>query len=254
VARATIITGNWKMYKTTEQAAEFVESLTSKLEPSQARLFVAAPFTTIASLKEKVAESGLPIVVGAQNMNDASEGAFTGEIAAVMVKEAGAEFVLLGHSERRHIFGEDDAFINKKVLRAMAEGITPVLCVGETLAQREAEETFSVVARQLAEGLQGVTDAQGLILAYEPVWAIGTGKVATPQDAEAVHAHLRKKMAELFGDEVAEQTVIQYGGSVKPENASALMAEKNIDGLLIGGASLDADSFSEIVKQCGQAL
>lgn len=254
--RIPVITANWKMHKTIEQALHFLESLAPKIGSSQVRLFLAAPFTAIYNLNKSVKELSLPIVIGGQNMNDVSEGAFTGEIAALMLKEAGAAFVLLGHSERRHLFGEGDAFINKKVLRAIEEMLLPVLCVGENLKEREAGKTFEVVERQIKEGLKGVDkfSAANLMIAYEPVWAIGTGRVATPAEAQSVHHFCRNILAELFGKSVAEQIVIQYGGSVKAENARALILQDDIDGFLVGGASLEVDSFYQIIKECEELV
>lgn len=254
--RAPVITGNWKMYKTIEQAFQFLESLPAKIGQSQVRVFLAVPFTAIYQVKKKIQELSLPITIGAQNMNDASEGAFTGEIAAVMLQEAGADFVLLGHSERRRLFGETDSFVNKKVLRALSQGITPTLCIGESIEERNAGQTFDVVRRQVMQGLMNIDKNQAakVMLAYEPVWAIGTGQVATAAQAQEVHRFCREVMHELFDSEVANKVIIQYGGSVKPENAMQLLAQEDVDGFLVGGASLDVDSFSEIIKNCGTVL
>lgn len=249
-SRPAVISGNWKMYKTIEEAKTFVETLAPLMEKSQATVYLAVPFTAIQPVAELVKELGIPLVIGGQNMNDASEGAFTGEIAAKMLIEAGAKFVILGHSERRHIFKESDEFINKKVRRALTDGIQPVLCIGETLYEHERRETKKVLRDQLLNSLKWVTrrDIKKMIVAYEPVWAIGTGKVAEPSDAQDAHAFIREVVKKKWGNEAAEQLVIQYGGSVKPENASDLLQQPDVDGLLVGGASLSAESFSKIIN------
>jgi len=249
-SRSTVIAGNWKMYKTIDEAKAFVETLAPLIEKSQATVYLAVPFTAIHATAQLVKALDAPIVIGAQNMNDATEGAFTGEIAARMLKDAGAQFVILGHSERRHIFNESNDFINKKVKRALEDAIQPILCIGETLTQREEGETEAVLREQLLGSLEGVSSDALLkmLVAYEPVWAIGTGKVAHPDDAQAAHAHVRGVLAENWGDEVANQIVIQYGGSVKPDNAADLLSKPDVDGLLVGGASLSADSFSKIIN------
>ncbi len=243
--RPLIIVGNWKMYKTIDEACEFIKTLAPLIEKSQAAVYLAVPFTAI----QAAAEITPTITVGAQNMSDATEGAFTGEIAARMLKEVRAQFVILGHSERRHLFHESNAFINRKVHRALQEGIQPLLCVGETLEQRERNEVREVLKEQIFQSLEGVTKEQmgEVLLAYEPVWAIGTGKVATPEQAQETHALCREIVAEAWGKRVANKVVIQYGGSVKPDNAKALLSEPDIDGLLVGGASLTAPSFNEII-------
>ncbi len=249
-SRPTVIAGNWKMYKTIDEAKAFVETLAPLIGKSQATVYLAVPFTAIQPAAKYAEELGAPITIGAQNMNDASEGAFTGEIAARMLKDAGAHFVILGHSERRHIFQETNAFINKKVKRALEDSLQPILCVGETLDQREAGETEAVLKEQLTGSLEGVLPEElvKMIIAYEPVWAIGTGKVAHPDDAQSAHAFIRGVIEEGWGKEAADRIVIQYGGSVKPENADDLLAQPDVDGLLVGGASLSADSFSKIIN------
>jgi len=253
--RPIVVTGNWKMYKTVSQAAQFVETLAPLICASQVRINLAVPFTAIYPTKELVKKLTASLGVGAQNMNDAQEGAFTGEIAAEMLSEAGADFVVLGHSERRHIFHESNEFIQKKVQRALKEGLPLVLCVGETLEQREKGETESVVKEQLLAGLLDVDEAsmEQITLAYEPVWAIGTGKVAEAADAQAVHAFCREQIAEKWGKNVANQMVIQYGGSVNVENAATLIEQPDIDGLLIGGASLKAQTFAKIIDLCEES-
>jgi triosephosphate isomerase (TIM) len=237
MARTPLIVGNWKMYKTIPEAVEFVETLAPLVADSQAEVYLAVPYTAIAPAVE--AAAGSNIVIGAQNMNDSTEGAFTGEIAARMLVDAGAKFVVLGHSERRHVFGETDAFVNAKVKRAIADGLRPIVCVGETFEQREAGETNEVLQMQLEGSLAGIEELGDLVVAYEPVWAIGTGHSATPKQAQKEHALLRKL--------VGKQTLL-YGGSVNPENAAVLMAQPDIDGVLVGGASLSEISFSKIVK------
>ncbi len=246
--RECVITGNWKMYKTIEEAKQFAGTLSPQIPSSQARVCLAVPFTAIYSTVNYCKEISSTIGIGAQNMNDATEGAFTGEIAAKMLKEAGAEFVILGHSERRHLFNESDEFINKKVKRALTEGLQPVLCVGETCDERDAGKMHEVVEKQLLGSLEGVSDLGNLMLAYEPVWAIGTGKTATPDDAEEAHLFCRTVIAKKWGEEAAAKLVIQYGGSVKGSNAKELLREENVDGLLVGGASLSPQSFLEIVN------
>jgi len=245
VIQPTII-GNWKMYKTAAQAVEFIRALKTMIV-NNSQVWLAVPFTAIhAAVKEA---AGSDIVIGAQNMNSAKEGAFTGEIAGIMLKDAGAKFVLLGHSERRQHFHETNEQIAAKVKRALLDGITPVLCVGETESQRESgyEE---VLKEQILEGFKHVEkeDADKVILAYEPVWAIGTGKTATPDIAEETQKYCRSVLAEHFGKRASNSMPILYGGSVKPETMSALMKEKDINGVLVGGASLDPKTFSQIVN------
>jgi len=209
---------------------------------------VCPPSTDILAVHEMV--SGSKIKIGGQNMYYEDEGAFTGEVSADMLKDAGCDYVVLGHSERRHVFGETDEQINKKVLKAIAKGLIPIFCVGEKLEQREAGKTEEVVGNQVKAGLAGVEikNAEDLVIAYEPVWAIGTGVTATPEQAEEVHQYVRKLLVEIYGDTLAQQIRIQYGGSVKPANADELLGQPNIDGALVGGASLDPDSFSAIIK------
>lgn len=249
MARRQIIAGNWKMYKTIPEAVAFVERLAPRASVSQAELYLAVPFTAISSAAQVALGSGLKI--GAQNMHDAEEGAFTGEVAGRMLVDAGATFVLLGHSERRHLFGESNEVIRSKVARAFEVGLQPILCVGERLEERQAGRAQEVVAEQLTAclaGLRGKKKLAQLVVAYEPVWAIGTGETATPEQAEEMHRFCRSVVAERFGAEVAEGLPILYGGSVKPSNAAELLALDEIDGVLVGGASLDPDSFLAIVE------
>ena len=238
------------MYKTIEEAAQFVEALPPLIKQSPLSGYLALPFTALRSTAELVKEIDAPIVIGAQNMNDVSEGAFTGEISAKMLKNAGAEFVILGHSERRHIFHESNSFINKKVKKAVAEDLQPILCIGETLEQRESGKVEETLKSQLLESLKGISaeDLEKVVLAYEPVWAIGTGKVAEADDAEKAHLFCRQVIAENWSQEDADVISILYGGSVKPDNAGALLSESDIDGLLVGGASLSPENFSQIIN------
>ncbi len=236
------------MYKTAREASAYLEDLIPLIEGSKAKLFLAVPYTSITSAA-KVAK-GTDVTVGAQNMNDAREGAFTGEIAALMLKEAGAEFVLLGHSERRNVFGETNEFVQRKVVRALQDDLIPILCVGETLKEREAGETEAALQKQIEECLEGVPkeEAEKLILAYEPVWAIGTGKTATPEMAQEAHAFCRKCLGDLFGKKKADLIPILYGGSVNEKNAEELTSEEDIDGVLVGGASLDPEKLAQIAR------
>lgn len=259
--RQPVIAGNWKMYKSIEEGVAFVKALIPLIsfsedlpESSQPKVYLAVPFTCIKAIGK--AARGSRIVVGAQNMNDASEGAFTGEIAARMLKEVGARFVILGHSERRIYFHEDNACINRKVKRALTDGLQPILCVGETLELYEAGKSKETVEKQLAECLAGLSAEQiaSCIIAYEPVWAIGSGRTATPEMAQQIHHACRQFIQNQWGADVAEKVVIQYGGSVKPQNAAQLMEQKDIDGLLVGGASLSLDLFSQIVNYNRHAI
>ena len=212
------------------------------------RLAVCPPFVYLKDAAAALAGSN--IAVGAQNMYVEDEGAFTGEVSGRMLLDAGCRLVILGHSERRHVMGESDAFINRKVLKALALGLEPILCVGEKLEEREAGRTESVVTGQLKAGLAGVEAGRmdKVVIAYEPVWAIGTGKTATPEQAEEVHKLLRGLLTEMYGRKVADKTVIQYGGSVKPDNVAQLMSKPNVDGALVGGASLKAEAFVPLVR------
>jgi len=237
------------MYKTIEEALAFIEKIKPLSEQTPAKVMLAVPYTAIAASAEKAA--GSHIVIGAQNMNDASLGAFTGEVAAVMLAEAGAGFVLLGHSERRKIFGETNEFINRKIERAIASSLKFILCIGETFEERESGKTEEVLRRQLSECFAGVKiDTAGCMIAYEPVWAIGTGRAATPEIAEGAHHFCRTVLAELFGEAQAETIPILYGGSVNAANAANFIVEKDIDGLLIGSASLEPESFAKIIVAC----
>ena len=249
MARSLYVVGNWKMYKTAREATDYIEELLPKVAGCETNLYLAVPFTSIAPAASFA--KGTPLTIGAQNMNDAREGAFTGEIAGLMLKEAGAAFVLLGHSERRQIFGETDALIHRKVLRALADDLIPILCVGETLQERELGKQETVLRRQIEKALDGVQkeESRHVLLAYEPVWAIGTGKTATPAMAQESHRFCRAVLEKLFDKRKAAAVPILYGGSVKQDNISELIAQKDIDGVLVGGASLDPSHFAAIASR-----
>jgi triosephosphate isomerase (TIM) len=248
--RTKVIAGNWKMYKDLNESAELLHGLKSKLAalPKGVKAIVCPPFTSLA-LAQKILE-GSPIALGAQNMYPEDEGAFTAEVSPKMLKSVGCKYVILGHSERRQYFKETDEFINKKVKKALASGLIPIVCVGETLAEREKNITDQIVTTQVKGCLKDIptSDIEKLIIAYEPVWAIGTGKVATPQQAQDVHKIIRTLLGQLYSDSISEKVVIQYGGSVKPDNAKELLHQPDIDGALVGGACLKADSFAAIVQ------
>lgn len=244
-----LIAGNWKMHKTIAEGVSFVKELKTQLADKPNRgVLLCVPATMLYAIAEEV--KGSPIMVGAENMHYEDKGAFTGEISPLMVKDCGATFTLIGHSERRAIFGETDTLINKKVTAAINHQITPVLCVGETLEEREAGSLETVLTTQLKEGLATIseTDIKKVIVAYEPVWAIGTGKTASPQDADDAHALCRKIITSLYGSEIADSVLILYGGSVKANNVDELIAMKNIDGALVGGASLEVPEFARIAN------
>ncbi|MEA5033644.1 MAG: triose-phosphate isomerase [Sphaerochaeta sp.] len=246
--RNVCIAGNWKMNMTPSEGAAFAKALAEAVKDATVRVVVAPPFVTIASVVEAV--DGSVIEVGAQNMSDQLSGAYTGEVSAPMLKETGVSIVILGHSERRALYGETDAFINRKVKLALEQDLDVILCVGETLEEREAGKLEEVLKRQVVEGLRDIS-AQSMariIVAYEPVWAIGTGKTATPDDANSAHAFIRSEIDKLYGKSVAESLIIQYGGSVKPSNVKDLMAMEHIDGVLVGGASLSVEQFAPIVR------
>lgn len=232
-----IIAGNWKMHKTIEEASLFLEALIPMIRGAKARVLIAPPFTALSKCCKIAA--GSQIEIGAQNMGDAEEGAYTGEISGRMLKEAGASFVILGHSERRTIFGETDALINRKLHRALSDALTPILCIGETDRQREEGESEKVLKRQLDGSLKGISDLKKVIIAYEPVWAIGTGKSATPEMAQEMHWTIRQHLG--------QKLPILYGGSVKPANIESLLIQPDIDGALIGGASLEVEAFAKMV-------
>ena len=248
MSRRPLIAGNWKMHLSLGEAAALARALAASCGNCTDREVMIAPaFTALAAVAEAI--KGSAIRVGAQNVAWEREGAFTGEVSPPMLTGIGVEMAIVGHSERRQIFREDDTMINRRLLAALAAGLVPVLCIGETLEEREAERTFAVLEGQLRSGLQGVTTAEAsrVVLAYEPVWAIGTGKTASKEQAQEVHGFLRGLLGQLFEKNIAESIRILYGGSVKPDNIDALMAQPDIDGALVGGAALTAESFERIV-------
>jgi triosephosphate isomerase len=252
--RKPIIAGNWKMYNTAAESLALVNALKKELvgvNPSDVETVVCPPFTALYAVGTILQDSG--IALGAQNVHWEKEGAFTGEIAAPMLKELSVRYAIVGHSERRQFFGETNDGVNKRAKAALAHGIRPIVCVGETLAQREAGQTETVVRDHVTGGLAGFTKDAMLdtVIAYEPVWAIGTGKTATPAQAQEVHAFIRELLAAMFDSPVAAKVRIQYGGSVKPANAKELLGQTDIDGALVGGASLKAADFAAIVKAAG---
>ncbi|MGE5352010.1 MAG: triose-phosphate isomerase [Acidobacteriota bacterium] len=248
--RKKVIAGNWKMYNDIPASVKLISELKKSLSGLEVKadVIICPPFTSLDTAKTLIKDS--IIQLGAQNMYFEESGAYTGEISAEMLKSAGCQYVILGHSERRTIFKETDELINKKIKKAISSGLTAIFCVGETLEQRENGTTESVINTQVTVGLQGLSaeDLKKVIVAYEPVWAIGTGKTATPEQAQEVHAFIRSLLGKLFSGEAAEEVTIQYGGSVKPENASTLLSQKDIDGALVGGACLKAESFTSIIK------
>ena len=253
MARRYFIAGNWKMNNTAAQAVELINGINAQIAGETSVDVAVCPTFTALDASSK-ALAGSNVKLGAQNMYTKASGAYTGEISAEMLKEFNCTYVILGHSERREYFKETDAFINEKVKAVLENGMKPILCVGEKLEEREAGNTIAVVSKQTSEGMAGLSaeDAQKVVIAYEPVWAIGTGKTATPAMAQEVHAEIRKVLADLFGAEASENIQILYGGSMKPENADDLLKEKDIDGGLIGGAALKADSFVALVKSAAK--
>ncbi len=247
--RTPLMAGNWKMYKTPAEGAAFVRELIEAVgQPSGVEALVCPPAVALATVAE--AAKGSPIMVGGQNLYPMAEGAYTGETSPAMLKDMGMSHVILGHSERRQYFHESDAFINAKIKAALEFGLIPIVCVGESLDERERKMTFDKIGYQLEEAFKDIPfgDAAKLVVAYEPIWAIGTGRTATPEQAQDVHAFIRKKLEMRYGQEVSEAIRIQYGGSVKPDNVDTLMSMKDIDGALVGGASLKVDSFARIVN------
>jgi len=248
--RTPFVAANWKMFKTVHDGFVYVKELARLVQDvSDVEIVVAPPFTALHTCAE--AARNTSIGIAGQDVHFEKEGAFTGEVSAGMLKEAGADYVIIGHSERRTLFGETDAGVAKKVAAALAAALTPIVCIGETLAERERGETFGVLDRQLRDGLGGVPAAElpGLVIAYEPVWAIGTGRTATAEQAQEAHAHIRRRLRETFGDEPAASCRILYGGSVKPANTRELVMQPDVDGALVGGASLDVLAFHEIVAR-----
>ena len=245
--RKPIIAGNWKMHKTIADALEFVNDVKDRVKSNEVEAVICAPFTLLKDLKE--ATKGTDIKIGAQNMHFEEKGAFTGEISPLMLKELDMDYVIIGHSERRQYFNETNETVNKKVLKALEVKIDPILCVGETLEEREAGNTKNVCKIQVEKGLENVSkeDLGKVVIAYEPIWAIGTGKTATSEDANDVIAYIRQVVANLYGD-LANEVRIQYGGSVKPSNVAEIMNQSDIDGALVGGASLEANDYVQLVN------
>ena len=247
--RKPIIAGNWKMNKTVKEAVELINELKPLVAKSKPEVVVCVPYTDLWAVAEAV--KGSKIKLGAENVAWADSGAFTGEISADMLKEIGVEYVIIGHSERRQYFGETDESVNARLKQALAKDLKPIVCVGETLTEREKNKTKKVLKKQVLEGFKDVTDFSNIVIAYEPVWAIGTGKTATAEDANKTIGYIRSLVKKTWGAEVAKALRIQYGGSMKPGNAKELMAERNIDGGLIGGAALKAEDFAGIVNYKG---
>lgn len=248
--RVPFLAANWKMYKTVHDAVVYLKEFRSMVKDvTDAEIVVAPPFTAIHAAAEAARNSNVGIA--AQDLYWEREGAFTGEVSAAMVKEAGAEYVIIGHSERRRLFGETDETVNRKTTTALGAGLTPIVCIGETLEERERGETMAVLDRQVKAGLDRLTGDQvaGLVIAYEPVWAIGTGRNATPAQANEAHAHIRSRLRQWFGGHAADQCHVIYGGSVKPDNARELVRLPDVDGALVGGASLEVRGFYEIVAR-----
>jgi triosephosphate isomerase len=246
--RTPLVAANWKMYKTVQEAQAFLREFVPLVKDrDDVEIVVAPPFTAIYSAAEAARNS--VVGISGQDLYWEREGAFTGEISAQMLKEAGAEYVIIGHSERRTKFGETDAHVNRKLRAALEAGLRPIVCIGETLDEREAGRTLEVLDRQLRGGLENVSPAAvgGLAIAYEPVWAIGTGRTATTAQAQEAHRHIRGRLKAWFGEDAAEQCRVIYGGSVKPANARELVSQPDVDGALVGGASLDVRGFAEIV-------
>lgn len=247
--RKIVIAGNWKMYKTNQEAMEVLSELKTLVKDvKNVDIVIGAPFTALSDAVKVV--TGSNIKIAAENVYPKNEGAFTGEISPNMLKAIGVNHVIVGHSERREIFKETDEFINEKIKALLENGLTPIFCIGEKLEERENGKTLEVNSNQIRKGLKDISreDAKKIIVAYEPVWAIGTGKTATPEMAQETHKEIRNVLAEMFGVDIANEITIQYGGSMKPENAKDLLMQADIDGGLVGGASLKANSFFEIIK------
>jgi triosephosphate isomerase len=250
MGRLPFIAGNWKMNKTVGEAVALVRELNAAIAGTKGvEVAVAPPFTALYAVHQELTK-GSSILLAAQNLFYEEKGAFTGEVSPLMIKEVGCQYVIIGHSERRQFFGETDETVNRRIRAVLAQGLKVILCVGETLKEREEGNAFSVIERQLKEGLKNLEakEVKEMVVAYEPVWAIGTGKTAAPQQAEEVHRFIRGKIEEIYSKEFAAALRIQYGGSVTPENVKGLMSEEDIDGALVGGASLKAETFSRIVR------
>ena len=254
MSRKFLIAGNWKMNKTASEAVDLIEEIKSSVGgQTSVQVCVCPPFTSLSQSSESVEKS--EVLLGAQDMNAAQSGAYTGEISAEMLRDLYVSFVILGHSERRQFFGETNQIVNQKIHAAIGNNLKPIYCIGETLDEREAGKTLDIVRTQVREGLENFPthSIENLVIAYEPIWAIGTGKTATDEMAQEVHAEIRKVLAEMFGDTSADSIRILYGGSMKPENAAGLLAQKDVDGGLIGGASLTARAFVGIIEAAQSA-
>ncbi len=246
--RKPIIAGNWKMHKITSEALELVKGIKEEANKTDVEVVVCCPFTVLAEVKKEL--EGSKVKLGAQNMHWEDEGAFTGEISANMLKDLEVDYVIIGHSERRQYFNETDEIVNKKIIKAIEKDLKPILCVGETLNEREEDKTFKIIKDQTIAALTNVEKEQieNIVIAYEPIWAIGTGKTASSKEANEVIAYIRSLLEEKYGTEISEEVRIQYGGSVKPSNATEIMNERDIDGALVGGASLNAEEFLAVVN------
>ena len=251
--RIPFVAANWKMFKTVHEAFVYAKEFAPRVKDfTDVEIVLAPPFTALHTVAEAVRNTN--VGVAGQNMHAEREGAFTGEISSVMLKEAGAEYAIIGHSERRTLFGETDATVAKKIAAALVADLVPVACVGETLGERERGETFAVLDRQIRDGLVPAVPlaaVPALVIAYEPVWAIGTGRTATAEQAQEAHAHIRRRLREHYGEEAAAACRVIYGGSVKPGNTHELVTQPDVDGALVGGASLDAKNFTELVLGAG---
>jgi len=248
--RTPFVAANWKMFKTVHDAVVFIKEFQGMVKDiADIEIVVAPAFTALHAVAEAARHTN--IGVAGQNLHWEKEGAFTGEVSALMLREAGAEYVIIGHSERRRLFQETDETVNRKLLSALGVSLTPIVCIGETLEEREANQTLPVLDRQIKQGLDGLTGDQvaGLVIAYEPVWAIGTGRNATPEQAGEAHAHIRTRIRQWFGGGAGDQCHVIYGGSVKPDNIHSLVVHPDVDGALVGGASLDVNGFREIVMR-----
>lgn len=253
--RRLVIAGNWKMNKTISESQELAEDLKKQFKAeTDIEIVLCPPFTALGGVAGIVGGTG--IALGAQNMYWEAEGAFTGEISPVMLRDLGVKFVIIGHSERRQYFSETDQAVNKKIKAAFKYGLDPIVCIGENLSEREKGKTFDVLSRQMENGFEELDgfELSKLIIAYEPVWAIGTGRTATPEIAQEAHEFIRKRLIEIFSKKIADDIRIQYGGSVKPQNAKDLLKQPDIDGALVGGASLSAKDFAEIINMGGEVL
>ena len=249
MGRLPFIAGNWKMNKTVEEALDLARQLKAAIAGIEGvEVAIAPPFTALYPVHKEL--QGSPIRLAAQNLFWEEKGAYTGEVSPPMVKEVGCQYVIIGHSERRQFFGETDETVNRRIKAVLGQGLKPIFCIGETLTEREEGKTFSVIQRQLEGGLRDLQEKEmtGIVVAYEPVWAIGTGKTATPQQAEEVHRFIRERLEGVYSERLAGGVRIQYGGSVTPDNIKGLMDQTNIDGALVGGASLKSETFSKIVR------